>query len=296
MTEGGKKNRRKSLLDFLKFSKVKTCSSSSSSTTTNNNKLKSKTLSFDHSSTSDENEDDAEKAAPLTPTVLLDVPDHVHTPPPMRSRGRSLSHCGPIDSLLSTKFDPDVRHRLQRISERSLSNGPNGLLDNDMTCGQDSPNTSAHKQARFQEEVDVFHHDAEGKLAFKNCVQLKPGDARWKWSSEGPDDLVVTKPTHSKKHIFPVEDVEVRWKQNKKYLRLLINLGRKLSDGKISLRALKDGTKLILTVQKMEPLGDGTEFLRQYVDRFVLPQPISSVDIEATPEAHGWLAVEALLL
>ena len=258
--------------------------------------------------TSDECDEASNVLTALPKPEVLDV--GVHTPPPMRPR--SLSHCGPVDQLVKTKFDRDERDRLRRIvnekpglvktdARDSGGTGKSSVPSSPTNNDTDSPGNSL-KQARFHEDVDVFHHDAEGKLAFKNCVRLKPGDAGWKWTNQEWDDdafpgLAIAKPTHSRKHIFPVEDVEVRWADdNKKYLRLVINLGRKLSEGRISLRALKDGSKLILTVQILEPLGDGTEFMRQYMDRFVLPQPIHSERIEATPGGNGKLVVEALLL
>ena len=258
--------------------------------------------SFD-TATADSSEESTSPTSEIGPLQLSGKsPDPENIPAvPKLARGRSLSQ-GPLELVRACTLVAQSRTR--QMSDPQYA-------DSELHINDESDPKYTPKMARFREDVDVYHHDDEGLLAFKNCVQLKAGGKlrKKRIPSEDDDDMLepeeededdlrvcVSPSTQRKKQLFSVEEVEVMRKQGQKHLKLVVNLGRRLADAKISLRALKDGSKLILTVQKMEPLGDGTEYLRTYVDRFALPQPINCDVITANMEKNGWLSIETPLL
>jgi len=64
-------------------------------------------------------------------------------------------------------------------------------------------------------------------------------------------------------------------------LRVVIELGEDISRESIFVRTARGGTRLLVGAYRPEPLGDGTNYLRQFVDRYRLPHAIDVLSVKA---------------
>nr|UQK61722.1 small heat shock protein [Naineris dendritica] len=149
---------------------------------------------------------------------------------------------------------------------------------------------SSERRAHFREQVEVLQQDAEGN-PLRVEVELKQGISFGGHFGLNKDKAKKAK---SLRHIFPSEDIVVIKQRNgKKKLRLVVHIGSGFSSDKIAVRALKGGKKLHVTAEKAEQMADGSDFWREFTDKFVLPHKINPYKVKASFDIIGDLCIEA---
>ncbi|KAK2147702.1 hypothetical protein LSH36_540g01068 [Paralvinella palmiformis] len=80
-----------------------------------------------------------------------------------------------------------------------------------------------------------------------------------------------------------------------RYLKCVIFIGEEFDRRRITVRTAMGGSKLVLVAYRTEPLGDGTYYWQQFVERFRLPHAIDPHQVNAVMHSAGDLVIEAPL-
>lgn len=172
---------------------------------------------------------------------------------------------------------------------------------NDVTKRHSSV-SAVEKRARFKEAVDVIIHDNHGKTIVKDRIRLKPSV-----------DCAVTPGERDRKQLFSADDRASRAvargqgafslksmrmerkNDGRRCLRLVVALDEAFTERSIHVCTANGGSRILVGAYRPEPLGDGTNYLRQYVDRFQLPHPIDALSIKGELDQNGELVITAAL-
>lgn len=196
----------------------------------------------------------------------------------------------------------------------SPSHPPTGPFDGCSGAVRHASVSAVEKRARFKEAVDVIIHDAQGNRVIKtDCVKLKS-------SADDDVDRALLSPSvgrNYKKQIFPADDGPVstsnaargrsnvfslgsmrieRGPNGRRFLRLVVILGEAFTERSVHVQSTKGGSRILVGAYKAEPLGDGTNYMRQYMDRFQLPHPVDSYSIQGEINRMGELIITAPLV
>lgn len=164
--------------------------------------------------------------------------------------------------------------------------------------------SASERRARFKEAVDVIVHDNHGNAIAMDRVKLKsaaddsarspPGECDRKRLSL--DDDRASSVFARRRSVFSLRSMRVELDGNgRRYLRLVVALGDAFTERTIHVCTARGGSRILVGAYKPEPLGDGTNYLRQYIDRFQLPHPVDALSIRGELDRSGELVITAPL-
>jgi len=173
-----------------------------------------------------------------------------------------------------------------------------------------TPEKSRHssvseRRARFKEAVDVIVHDNHGNAIIMDRVKLKsaaddsvrqpPSECDGKLLSLA-DERGTSSAFARRRSVFSMRSMRVeRDGSGRRYLRLVVALGEAFTERTIHVCTARGGSRILVGAYKPEPLGDGTNYLRQYIDRFKLPHPVDALSIRGELTRSGELVITAPL-
>ena len=185
------------------------------------------------------------------------------------------------------------------------------------------------KRARFNETVDVILQDDNGEPLCAQFVPIKydddddaggaPSDCcRLKGNgmataanggapgggdgdkANGPGAPTEGAPRRANRRPNPYSirmdfmDIK-RNDEGQRYLKCVIFIGEEFDRRRITVRTAMGGSRLVLIAYKTEPLGDGTYYWQQFVEKFRLPHAIDPHQVNAVMHSAGDLVIEAPL-
>lgn len=184
-----------------------------------------------------------------------------------------------------------------------LKNAAGDSPTNDVTKRHSSSGSAGEKRARFKEAVDVIVHDHHGNAIVKDRVRLKPS-VECAATTPSERDRVqlfsacdkVSRTVARGQGAFSLQSMRIeRMHDGRRFLRLVVVLDEAFTQRSIHVCTANGGSRILVGAYRPEPLGDGTNYLRQYVDRFQLPHPIDSLSIKGELDAYGELIITAPL-
>jgi hypothetical protein len=164
----------------------------------------------------------------------------------------------------------------------------------------------SERRARFKEAVDVIVHDNHGNAIVMDRVKLKaaadddcnsarppPGECDSKHLCDDRASSALAR----RRSVFSMRSMRVEVDgSGRKSLRLIVALGEAFSERTIHVCTARGGSRILVGAYRPEPLGDGTNYLRQYIDRFHLPHPVDALSIHAELDPRsGELVITAPL-
>lgn len=162
------------------------------------------------------------------------------------------------------------------------------------------------KRARFKEAVDVIVHDNHGNAIVRDRIRLKPsiesstsppGERCRKQLFAADDEKIVSRTVARGQDAFSLQSmrIERRNEDGRRFLRLVVGLDEAFTERSIHVCTANGGSRILVVAYRPEPLGDGTNYQRQYVDRFQLPHPIDALSIKGELDEYGVLVITAPL-
>lgn len=188
---------------------------------------------------------------------------------------------------LSTSDLPDISSRTSMEGISILKTSPAS------ECNRRLPSDSnLKKQARFSESVSVIVHDLDGHQLLKDEVRLKVPDS--------PDGQTLVCPNYvdPKKHLekpFEIDSMEVDHRNGLGFLKVVVYLGIEYINDRVEIHSGKLGQSLVIIAYKLEPLGDGTNYYKRYMQKFRLSEPVNPFAIEARLLRDGYVKIRAPL-
>jgi len=178
----------------------------------------------------------------------------------------------PIDSLEMTASAGHTGCKRTSILKKSGDENPISV-----PVGGRSPSV-ADKRASFNEAVDVIVADDDGRPVVADSVRLKRSPELDSSSAVTTDSAagqrrakqafakMVFPPASRCRHAFQLASTDVeRRADGSRYLRAVIRPAedRQDDDQRVIVRAAGKGSRLVVGAYRPEPLGDGTNYLRQ---------------------------------
>ncbi|ELT93009.1 hypothetical protein CAPTEDRAFT_220517 [Capitella teleta] len=149
------------------------------------------------------------------------------------------------------------------------------------------------KQARFSESVSVIVHDLDGHQLMKDHIQLKKSDSPT--DETAPICANMVDPKKYTERPFRLERMEIEKRSGVNFLKVVVHLGLEYMNDRVEIHSGKLGQSFVVVAFKPEPLGDGTDYHKRYMQRFRLTESVNPFAIEATLLSKGYVKIRAPL-